>query len=310
MTTRTTESNTQKPATDVKRKDIHQQVTDTIIKQLEQGTVPWYRPWIPGTQDASYQLPKNYTTGNKYRGINIVLLWAASQDQQFNSNEWASFKQWKEIDESVRENEKGTMIVYYDTVEREEEGEIKHIPFLKHSYVFNRNQLASYNPDAKVIEVPRKPLVDRIGTIEDFVANTNAKVEHDKPMACYSIKEDKISMPELSSFIDTKTCTATEGYYATLMHELTHWTGHTSRLDRKLSNKFGDKHYAVEELVAEMGAAFVCTEFDISKPTKEHHASYIAAWLDVLKQNKHAVFTAASEASKASEFLHRLQPTV
>ena len=116
-----------------------------------------------------------------------------------------------------------------------------------------------------------------------------------------------ISIPDQALFIDTDHCSATEGYYSTLLHELTHWTGHPNRMNRNLGKKFGDKDYAVEELVAELGAAFICTEFDISRPTKEHHASYIGSWLKTLKENKHAIFTAASEASKASEYLHKLQ---
>jgi antirestriction protein ArdC len=167
--------------------------------------------------------------------------------------------------------------------------------------------LASFNPKATKEPTDRKPLVERLESVEEFVFNTGVGIDFDSTKACYNRKTDKITMPDKSLFIDTDQCSATEGYYATLLHELTHWTGHPSRMNRDLGKKFGDKQYAVEELVAELGAAFLCTEFDISRPTKEQHAAYIDSWLQTLKQNKHAIFAAASEASKASEFLHQLQ---
>lgn len=295
-----------KPDPNCKRKDIYQEVTDTIVKQLEKGVVPWRKPW-KSENDFSFDLPMNYSTQNKYRGINILLLWASAMDQNLKTNEWATFKQWKEKNESIRQDEKGTMIVYYDTFEREEEGEIKKIPFLKHSYVFNRSQLAGFKPDEKP-ETEPKGIVEKLDIVEQFVANCNAQIDYNKKMASYNRATDKISMPNSKTFIATDQCSATEGYYATLVHELTHWTGHESRLNRNLGKKFGDKQYAVEELVAELGAAFMCTGFGISRPEKEQHASYIGSWLKALKDDKHVIVAAASEASKASEFLHKLQP--
>lgn len=307
MTFTNTEKNEFKPSADFQRKDIHQHVTDTIIKQLEKGTVPWLKPWNEG-DNFSFDMPKNFTTGQKYRGVNIVLLWAAAQEKQYCSNEWASYKQWKVQDEAVRKDEKGTMIVYYDTFEKEDQGEIKKVAYIKQSVVFNRSQLVSYNPSNKPKLNQSKPLFERIDSVESFIENTQAIIEQPYPKACYNRVTDKISMPDQAAFINTAQCTAKEGYYATLLHELTHWTGHTTRLDRKLGNRFGDKNYAVEELVAELGAAFVCTELEISRPEKENHASYIASWLEVLKENKYAVVAAASEATKASDYLHKLQP--
>lgn len=295
------------PDPNFKRKDVYQEVTDTIVKQLEKGVVPWHRPWT-GESSFNFDLPLNHHTHNRYRGINILLLWSAAQEKNYSSNEWASFKQWKEKNESIKPEEKGTMIVYYDTFEREENGEVKKIPFLKHSYVFNRCQLASYKPEEGQTQSDIKPLVERLETVDQFIANTGVQIDYDGSRACYSPSKDCIEMPNISSFIDTKQCSATEGYYATLLHELTHWTGHKSRLDRNSGKKFGDKGYANEELVAEFGAAFMCTEFGIARPEKEHYAAYISNWLQALKDNKYAVVAAASEASKASEFLHKLQP--
>lgn len=288
------------------RRDIHQQVTDTIIHQLEAGTVPWQQPW-QGNGNRLLGIPENFTTGKKYRGINILLLWCSSLNHDFVTQEWASFKQWQEQRECIRKGEKGTMIVYYDTIEKDVDGELKEIPFLKASYVFNRCQLASYQPPVKQESNLDRPLFEIIYPVEAFIENTKAIIEHNDSSACYIPSADKISMPFRENFITTETCTATEGYYSTLMHELTHWTGHPQRLNRQKHKKFGDQSYALEELVAEFGAAFLCAEFEMAIADKGDHASYIDHWLKVLKENKHFLFTAASEASKAVGYLRDLQ---
>lgn len=289
----------------VTRKDLHQHVTDTIIGQLEKGTIPWQQTWI--NKNPVFAMPKNAVTGNRYRGINIVLLWSAAQDKSYATQEWASFKQWQTKNESVRKGEKGNLIVYADSFEKEVEGEIKKIPFLKSSVVFNRSQLASYNSEQAVIEFEMKD-IQRQKNAEDFIENTFAQIEHRDGQACYIPSQDKIYMPLSSSFVDTAKCTSTENYYSTLLHELTHWTGHKSRLDRLTRANFGSDKYAQEELVAELGAAFLTTEFNITTPEKENHAGYIASWLKVLKDDKYFIISAASEASKAVEFLNQLQP--
>jgi antirestriction protein ArdC len=296
----------QQPATAFTRRDIHQQVTDTIIQQLEKGIVPWRQPW-KGGNDRLFGLPKNFTTGNKYRGVNILLLWTSAYAKQLTTDEWASFKQWQAKEESVRKGEKGTMIVYYDTFEKEISGELQKIPFLKSSVVFNRCQLASYKPE-DLDDLPKQDLVTRIEKADRFIANTQAIVEHHVGGAYYSQNDDKICMPYREFFLNTEDCTATEGYYSVLSHELTHWTGSKNRLDRINHKKYGDKNYANEELVAELGGSFLCTEFGISIVEKGSPASYIDHWLKVLKEDKHCLLTAASGASKAVDFLHGLQP--
>lgn len=289
------------------RQDIHQQVTDTIIKQLEAGTIPWQQSWTDKNPNMM-KLPKNAVTGNYYRGINIVLLWSNAIGKKYPSNEWASFKQWQTKKEAIRKGEKGNFVVYTDTFEKEVDGELKKIPFLKHSFVFNRSQLRSYTDPAPELFESERPLVEKIGEVEEFVANTFAEIEHHDGGACYIPLMDKICMPHTTAFFDTETCSATENYYSTLLHELTHWTGHPKRNDRKLKNKFGDHAYAEEELVAELGAAFLTAEFNITSPEKKDHASYIAHWLKVLKDNKQFIISAASEASKAVDFMKTMQP--
>lgn len=301
-------SYSEQPST-LNRRDLHQQVTDTIIKQLEAGTVPWHRPW-KGDYDPLLSIPKNFSTGNKYRGINIILLWCSAINQQFQSPEWGSFKQWQSKKEMISKGEKGSLIVYYDTFEKEVDGDIKKIPFLKSSVVFNRCQLQNYVP-----ETPEPPAVenlfDKLTDVEDFIRNTGAVVIHQaNGNAFYRPLEDKIYMPQPEQFITTDTCSAKEGYYSTLLHELTHWSGAENRLNRQKGKKFGDENYATEELVAELGAAFLCAELDITAADKPDHAAYIEHWLNVLKNDKHIILTVASEASKAVDYLQTARPEI
>lgn len=287
-------------------KDIHQQVTDTITSQLEKGIVPWQQCW-KGDKGRLLSIPQNFQTGNKYRGINILLLWCSTINNNYSSHEWATFKQWQQKDEFIRKGEKGSLIVYYDTFEKDVGGEIKEIPFLKSSVVFNRCQLNSYTPEQpQSFEATTE--WQSIEAIEDFLQNTKAIVAHGDGFPFYDRLDDKIVMPYQVNFIDTETCTAQEGYYSTLMHELTHWTGHAKRLNRTKGKKFGDHDYALEELIAEFGAAFLCADLGLPVYEKGDHASYIAHWLQVLKENKKFLFTAASEASKAVLYLEELQP--
>jgi antirestriction protein ArdC len=286
--------------------DLYEKITSTIIEQLEKGTRPWIKPWT-GENQTPFEIPRNISTGNHYRGINIPLLWIAAEAGQYASHEWASFKQWQAAKECVAKGEKGTMIIYYDTFEREQEnGEIKKVPFIKASHVFNRCQLVSY--DAASVQPPeQKPLVERIAAVDEFVANSKAVVEYRNGGACYVPAKDTIYMPHEQAFIDTEHSTATENFYSTLLHETSHWTGHPGRCNRKLEGRFGSNAYAFEELVAELSAAFLCGKLEISNAPRQDHASYLASWLTVLKEDKKAILTAASEASKVVDYLQTLQ---
>jgi len=286
--------------------DVYQLVTNTIITQLEKGVIPWQQPWeggkcnIPG-------FPVNHVTGSRYRGINILLLWSSTLEKGYSSKEWASFKQWNSKNESVRKGEKGNLVVYYDTIEKEIDGETQKIPFLKRSYVFNRCQLTSFIADEKKENEPVPSLVEKIEIVDQFLSPLNLDLKTDDKFPCYSPTKDCIYMPRMESFKDTATCTATEGYYSSLLHELTHWTGHEKRLNRKGGKRFGDQAYAFEELCAELGAAFLCSGFSISTLEKGDHAAYIDHWLKALNENKKLVFAASSEASKAVEYLYSLK---
>ena len=301
--------NTTTPSAPVYKKptDLQQQVTDTIIQQLEAGTVPWHQPW-KGNNNRLPALPKNYTTNKRYNGINILLLWSSALVNDFATAEWATFKQWSEKKEMIRKGEKGSLVVYYDVMEKEVDGELKEIPFLKSSYVFNRCQLSSYTPLAETQSDEPAPLFERIEQVDSFVQNTQAMIQHTGARACYIPSADLIEMPLPESFETGEHCSAEEHYYSTLFHEMVHWSGHAKRLNRTKGKKFGDHDYAAEELVAELGAAFLSAELQINPVAKADHANYINSWLKVLKDNKKFIFAAASEASKAVDYMQSLQP--
>ena len=288
-------------------KDIHQQVTDTIIAQLEKGVIPWQKSWT-GPEGTLPSLPFNFTTGNRYRGINILLLWSAAIERNYTSSEWASFKQWQAKGAAIRKGEKGNLIVYYDTFEREDEGEIKKIPFLKSSVVFNRTQLVSYEPPAPSEQPKTKHDFEQLLIVDLFIQGTGAIVKYHHGGAYYDRAADDITVPFTEDFVATETCTPEENYTGVLMHELVHWSGAPHRLNRTKGKQFGDSNYAIEELTAELGAAFLTAGFGMRTAEKGNHAAYIDHWLKVLKEDKHFLLTSASEASKAVDYLYSLQP--
>lgn len=252
-------------------------------------------------------MPENIATGKGYRGINILLLWSGNLSKQYTSNEWATFKQLNTKGEKIRKGEKGSMIVYYDTMEKEKDGAIEKIPFLKSSIVFNKCQLSSYQPKETTI-AEQRPLFERVEHIDQYVQNTKVAIDFDGREPCYDMTADTIHMPLDAALLATESSTAKERFYGVLLHELIHSTGHPTRLDRKLKNRFGSPLYAQEELVAELGAAFLTSSLQITQHPKPDHASYIASWLQALREDKKAILVAASAASKAVDYLNSLQP--
>lgn len=285
------------------RSDIYTEVTATIINAIEEGQVngTWEMPW-----HGFSVMPQNAVTKKNYRGVNVLLLWIRQQEQGFLSGQWATYRQWQDAGAQVRKGEKGAPIVFWKTIDVEPQGEDETLQsrmFARHSMVFNAAQVDGFTmPQA---EKPAE--LDLQHDCLDFVAATRAQIEHGHPMACYSVTEDKIRMPQTSLFRDTKTSTATENYYSTLFHELTHWTGAKHRLDREQHKKYGDSAYAFEELVAELGAAMLCTALGATPAPREDHAQYIQNWLKALDDDKRFIFSAASQAQKAVDFLYSLQ---
>jgi len=279
---------------DTPRRDLHQDVTDRIVAAIEAGAGEWRMPWT-GQHGG---LPFNATTKAKYRGVNVLTLWLTASAAGFPTNEWASYLQWQERGAQVRRGERGSQIVYYGTTTREREndaGELEEteIRFLRYSHVFNAAQVDGWQSPA----IERPNLATRIEAAERFVSNTGALIRYGLGRAYYSPTQDSIGMPEWAQFLDTPTATATENAYGTLLHELTHWTGHEKRCAREFGKRFGNDAYAAEELVAELGSAFLCAELAITPEPR----------LRVHKADKRAIFTAASKASEAADYLHSLQ---
>lgn len=294
--------------TSAQRKDIHQQVTDTIIRSIEAGAGTWQMPWHRSGEGLNR--PVNIDTHQRYRGINILNLWVAGEVSGFSSGVWGTYRQWQNRGCQVRKGEKGSLVVFYKELEFEAEDpstgetELEKRLMARASTVFNAQQVDGYEPEP--LPVPENPVMP-IDQAEALVAATKATIRHGGSRAYYNRGTDHIQMPERERFLGSETSTPTEAYYGTLLHELTHWTGHKSRCEREFGKRFGDNAYAMEELVAELGAAFLCADLGIAPQPRPDHAAYIDGWLNALKADKKAIFTAASQASKAAEYLAAMQ---
>mgnify|MGYP001544678207 FL=1 len=291
------------------KSDIYQRITDQIVADLEQGVRPWHKPWNAEHAAGRISRPLRHN-GLPYNGINIIMLWSAAMAQGFAAPIWVTFNQAKEMGAHVRKGEKGNLVVYANTITKTEENEKtgeeeeRNIPFMKGYTVFNVEQIDGlpahfYAP----AETPLDP-VQRIETAETFFAGTGADIRHGGNQAYYTIGQDYVQMPPFETFCDA------ESYYATLAHECTHWTRHPSRLERDFGRKrWGDEGYAMEELVAELGAAFLSADLGLTPEPRDDHAAYIGSWLKVLKDDKRAIFTAAAHAQRAADYLGGLQVT-
>ena len=290
------------------RTSLYQEITDKIIAQLEAGRVPWVQPWGTTAAKAPLAMPKNASTGRSYSGINVLILWGSVIEHGFPVQGWLTFRQALSLGGNVRKGEKGSPVVYADTMRRTETDDAtgdeteRAIPFLKAYTVFNVEQIEGLPEHFHALAHASRNPDERIAGAETFFAATRADIRHGGDCAYYSPALDYIQMPPFEAFGNA------EGYYATLSHECTHWTGDAKRLDRTFGKKFGDDNYAREELVAELGSAFLCASLELTPETREDHASYLAHWLKVLKEDKRAIFQAAAHAQRAADFLNALQP--
>ena len=267
---------------------------------------------MPWQAIASEGLPVNAATHQPYHGANVLFLCLMAMEQKW-PNQWASFQQWKDRGASVRKGEHGTPIVFYSQfqihdVEEDENGNkqvvVRTIPVFRHATVFNIAQVDNPPSDNPA---PRT-LVDPIENVEKFINATKADIRYGGNRAYFSPGADYIQMPVREAFTGSKTSSPTEAFYSTILHELCHWTGGESRLNRDNHNRFGDEAYAAEELVAEIGAAFACAELGITPELRADHVQYVASWLKILKEDKRAIFTASAAATRAVEYLAALQP--
>ena len=291
--------------------EIYQQVTDRIVAMLEAGTKPWQRSWETGPvgfATGAMQRPLR-VTGEAYRGMNVINLWVAAQMRGLQSRHWMTYKGATELGAQVRKGAKGEFAFYVGrtTIEAQNDGDSdRTINFLKHYHVFNADEIDGlperFRVPAPQPAAPAAPRHARLPHADHFFASAGVSLAHGGDRAFYQPSIDAVRMPELDRF------NSAEAYYATLAHEAVHWTGHDSRCARPFGKRFGDNAYAAEELVAELGAAFLCADLAISNEPRADHADYLADWLKVLKTDNRAIFTAASAADRAASFLHAAQP--
>lgn len=285
--------------------DIHQTITDQIVTAIEAGVADWEMPWHRA--GGALHRPKNVLTNNAYQGVNVLSLWMAAERQQFSAPLWGTYKQWQEKGAQVRKGERGSPIVFYKdlditrTDEATGEASADKVMFARASWVFNVNQVDGF--ELPELAPPTEDRVEHLEHVETLIRATGADIREGGDRAYYRPSEDYCAVPDRARFMGTDTSTPTDAWYATKLHELVHWTGPKHRLDRDLVNRFGSEAYAMEELVAELGSAFLCADLGIATAPRPDHASYIAHWLKVLKDDKKAVFTAASQADKAARYL-------
>lgn len=294
-------SNTQQPSdTHQPKTSIYDDITARIVAELEAGIVPWARPW--NASACGLGLPENASTGKSYSGINILILWDVVLTRGFGSQRWITFRQALSMGGNVRKGEKGTTVCYADRFIPKAEAEraretgdaANAVPFLKRFTVFNIEQCEGLPDSATgVAPILREPEI--VPAAEALIQASGADFRIGGGEAFYQWGEDYIRVPPQAAFFDQI------NYYRTCFHELGHWTGHPSRLGRDLMGRFGSEGYAREELVAELASAFLCAKHSI-QPTVRH-ADYIGNWLTILKNDSRAVFSAASMASKAADFL-------
>jgi antirestriction protein ArdC len=286
----------QRPAS---RPGLYQEITDKIIRQIEGGTIPWVQPWAGGP---ALSMPTNASTSRSYSGINILLLWDALFTRGYDCNKWLTFKQALALGGTVRKGERGTTVVYADRFipkkgqepNNSENDNPRSVPFLKRFTVFNIVQC-----DGLPIELTSQlaPVSHAfpIESAEALITASAADFQRGGEQAFYHHGDDYIRVPEQESFFEPI------NFYRTVLHELTHWSGAKHRLNRDFTGRFGSEAYAREELVAEMGSAFLCASLGIVPTVR--HADYIGNWLTILKNDSRAIVSAASHASKASDFL-------
>ena len=282
-------------------RDVYAEVTDKLVAAIEANPGDPTMPWHRGGANA---VPRNALTEQEYQGVNILNLWVVGQVAGFTSNFWGTYKQWQALGAQVRKGEKSTPVVFYKQVVKRSEGgedeDSETIRILKYSTTFNADQVDGWQPPTAVAVAP--PL-ERLEVVDAIIAGTGARIIERGASAYYHTGTDTVHMPDPERFFDTRSGSRTENFYAVLLHELTHWTGHPSRCARDMRNRFGSEAYAMEELVAELGAAFLCARLGISPTPREDHAQYLANWLKVLKSDKKAVFTAAAKAQAAVDYI-------
>jgi len=297
------------PTPTTTRADVYQTVTDAIVARLESGELaPWHQPWRAGNAAGPVSRPLRHN-GQRYSGVNVLWLWMAAEAAGYTCPYWLTYRQAQELGGHVRRGEKSAPVVFASTFTKREtlaDGTAKdrRIPFLKTYAAFNAQQCDGLPAHYYQPAPPPAGHVDPLPAVLEFASHTGADIRTGGARACYVPSGDYVQMPDAATF------ETAEAHAGTLAHELAHWTGHASRLDRDFTKakRFGDDAYAAEELVAELAAAYLAADLGFEAQPRDDHAAYLASWLRVMKADKRAIFTAASAASRAADFLHGLQP--
>lgn len=285
--------------------DTYQLVTDRIVQRLEEGTVPWVQSW----EISPARAPRSVNSGELYRGVNRLMLGIEASVKGYGSPYWLTFKEATRRGACVRKGEKGTPIIFWQLYERAKKGSDKteKVPLLRHYWGFNAQQIEGELGLPELAEAPKHettPIESAERIVADYLGSP--RVKHGSDVACYRPSADEVLMPDPESFVRR------EDYYNVLFHELTHSTGHSARLNRQdmaAMFRFGDRSYSREELTAELGAAFLCSEAGIVDRTVDQSAAYIAGWLRKLRSDKRLVVSAASLAEKAARWILGDRPT-
>ena len=278
------------------KRDLHAEVSARILAELERGAAPWVKPW---SVTAGQNVPQNAVTNRPYSGCNVILLWLA-RSRGWPTPRFLTFKQAIEAGVNVRKGEHGTKVYFVKQLQiKEGDGsgsDTRLVPMLREYTVFNVGQCENLPDTIKSGRPMRVRNPDTRDALADaFLRSTGADIREGHGEAYYAAGDDFISLPAFEAF------KGADHFYNVAFHELTHWTGHKSRLDRDLKHRFGERAYAAEELVAEVGAAFLSAEFGFDGEVR--NAGYIATWIELLKADKRAFFTACSRASKAADYL-------
>lgn len=277
--------------------DIQAEIAAKVIALMTEHGSDWTRPWASNGGG----MPANAATGKQYRGINIMLLMMTGHSGQH----WATYRQWATMGAQVTKGQKSTTIVFWKPLEKEREDGSKDTWWMLKSYkVFNSDQVEGWQePAAPVAAQAEDHTWQGCPSMESIFDAAGVSIAHGGDKAFYAPGPDRVQMPPKDAFVGTATSSASECYYSTLAHEVTHWTGHKSRIDRITHKKFGDKAYGFEELVAEMGAVFLSIQHGVSVAPRPDHAQYLNSWLKALKAEPSMIMTAASAAQKATDYI-------
>lgn len=284
------------------RASLYDEITDKIIAELEAGRVPWVQPWGTEAAKAPLSMPRNAASARPYSGINVLILWGAVIERGFSGQSWLTFRQALALGGHVRKGERGTTVVYADRFvpaderrrSRETGEEAQAVPFLKRFTVFNTDQCDGLSADvATTAPMPLPGMIEP--QVEALIKATGIDFRIGGNRAFYMPAEDYVQVPPPAAYFEPI------NWHRTALHELGHASGHPSRLNRDLGGSYGTKKYAFEELIAELCAAFSCASLGIVPTVR--HADYIGSWLEVLREDNRAIVRAASQASKAANYL-------